>query len=133
MVIRDSVGLIIGALSQKIRLPSSAVIVEALAASQAISFAREISILWVMVEGDSLQVIKAINYTKSSKASFGHIIDEIKLLSSFLPCCSFVHVRREGNKLAHALEHRAFLSADTNVWLEDLPRDLNDVFRFDLL
>lgn len=127
MVIRDSAGLIIGALNQKLRLPSSVVIVEALAASRAISFAREISILWVVVEGDSLQVIKAINYTKSSKASFGHIIDEIKLLSSFLPCCSFVHV------LAHALEHRALLSADTDVWFEDLPRDLDDVFRFDLL
>ena len=50
VVIRDSARLIIGALSQKIRLPSSAVMVEALVASRAISFAREISILRVVVE-----------------------------------------------------------------------------------
>ena len=56
--------------------------VEALAASQAISFVREIIILRVVVEGGSLQVIKAINNKKPSKASFRHIIDEIKLLSS---------------------------------------------------
>jgi len=96
VVIRDSIGLINGALSQKIRLPSSAAMVEALAANRAISSAREISILRVIVEGNSLQVIKAINNTKPFKASFRHIIDEIKLLSSFLPCCSFVHVRHKG-------------------------------------
>ncbi|XP_065623665.1 uncharacterized protein LOC136065005 [Quercus suber] len=133
VVIRDSAGLIIGALSQKIKLPSSLVMVEVLAASQAISFVREISILRVVVEGNSLQVIKAINNTKSSKTSYGHIIDEIKLLSSSLPCCSFVHVRHEGNKLAHVLVRRAILFADIDVWLEDLPRDLDDVFQFDLL
>ena len=86
-----------------------------------------------MVESNSLQVIKVINNTKPSKTSYGHIIDGIKLLSSSLPCCSFVHVRREGNKLAHALARRAILSADTDVWLEDLPRDLDDVFQFELL
>ena len=56
--------------------------VEALATSQAISFVREIIILRVVMEGGSLQVIKAINNTKPSKASFRHIIDEIKPLSS---------------------------------------------------
>ena len=112
MVIRDSTRLIIGAISQKNRLPSSMVMVEALAASRAISFARETSILRVVVEGNSLQVIKAINSTKPSKTSYGHIIDEIKLLSSSLPCCSFVHIRCEGNKLAHALARKAILSAD---------------------
>ena len=80
MVIRDSTRLIIGAISQKNRLPSSMVMVEALAASRAISFARETSILRVVVEGNSLQVIKAINSTKPSKTSYGHI-------SMRLNCC----------------------------------------------
>ncbi|KAK9983282.1 hypothetical protein SO802_032807 [Lithocarpus litseifolius] len=89
VVIRDSAGLVIGALSQKIRLPSSVVMVEALAARRAVMFAREISVfgLWW---------------------------------------------RHEGNKLAHALARRAVLSADFDVWMEDLPRDLDDVFLFDL-
>ena len=50
-----------------------------------------------------------------------------------LNCCLLkVHVRHEGSKLAHALVRRAILSADIDVWLEDLPCDLDDVFRFDL-
>lgn len=86
-----------------------------------------------MIKGDSLQVIKAINNTKPSKTSYGHVIDEIKLLYFSLTCCSFVHVRCEGNKLAHALVRRAVSFADTDVWLDDLPRDLDNVFQFDLL
>ena len=42
--------------------------------------------------------------------------------------CSFLHVKRKGNRLAHALCCRAVSSADTDEWLEDLPQDLDDVF-----
>ena len=45
---------------------------------------------------------------------------------------SFNHVKRGGNKLAHALVRRAVLAADTDVGLKDLPLDLNDVFHYDL-
>ena len=40
----------------------------------------------------------------------------------------FCHVKREGNKLAHALTHRAVASANFGVWSEDLPHDLEDIF-----
>ena len=56
---------------------------------------------------------------------YGHVIEEIRFLSSTVSC-SFLHVNRRGNKLAHPLARRAVLSADTDVWLEDLPRDLDD-------
>ena len=46
---------------------------------------------------------------------------------------SFQHVRRDGNKLAHSLARRAVLSADTVVWVEELPTDLEDVFQMDLV
>ena len=106
--------------------------VEALTARKAILFAKEINVFRVVVEGDSLQVIKAVNSSKLSTTPHGHIIDEIRLLSSSLSCCNFVYVQHEGNKLAHALTRRAIVSANTNVWMEDLPRDLDDVLLFDL-
>ena len=95
-------------------------------------FSKEINVFRVVVEGDSLQVIKAVNSSKLSKTPDGHIIDEIRLLSSSLSCCNLVHVHSEGNKLVHALAHRAVVSADIDVWMEDLPRDLDDVLLFDL-
>ena len=132
VVVRDLTGLVISALSEKIRFPGLAVMVEALAARRAVLFAKEISVFGVVVEGDSLQVIKAVNSSKRSKTTYGHIIDETRLLSSSLSCCNFVHVQREGNKLAHALARQAAVSADTDVWMEDLPHDLYDVLLFDL-
>ncbi|XP_050290614.1 uncharacterized protein LOC126728906 [Quercus robur] len=127
VVVRDLAGLVISTLSQKIRFPGLAVMVEALVACRAVFFAKEISVFRVVVEGDSLQVIKAVNSLKRSKTPYGHIIDETRLLSSSLSCYNFVHVQREGNKLAHALARRAVVSIDTDVWMEDLSRDLDDV------
>ena len=80
----------------------------------------------MVIEGDSLQVIQAIIDTRPVQTLYGHIIDEIKLLSSIFTC-SFLHVNRKGNMLAHALARRAVLSADTEVWIEELPQDLEDV------
>ena len=37
-----------------------------------------------------------------------------------------------GNNLAHFLARRAVLTVDTDVWLEELPQDLDDVFQSDL-
>ncbi|XP_050289788.1 uncharacterized protein LOC126727934 [Quercus robur] len=127
VVIRDSTGLVIGALSQKIRHPGSMDMVEALAASRAIVFDKELCLQSIVVEGDSLRVIQAIVAARPSRTMFGHVIAEIHSLVSNVDC-SFCHVKREGNKLAHALAHRAIASADFDMWLKDLPRDLEDVF-----
>ena len=39
----------------------------------------------------------------------------------------FMFVGGGGNRLAHALVNRAVLAADIDVWLEELPPDLDDV------
>ena len=58
--------------------------------------------------------------------------DECRRVSASLRFCKFQHVRREGNRLAHALARKAILSANTDVWVESLPSDLDDVFQLDL-
>ena len=108
------------------RLPSSVDVVEALAAHRAISFAKELSLHHLVIEGDSLRVIQGVIDTRLVQTLFRHIIDEIRFLSSIVNC-SFLHVNRKGNKLAHALTRRAVLSAATDEWMEDLSRDLDDV------
>ena len=40
---------------------------------------------------------------------FGHMVEETRQLGSCLELCSFDHVKRKGNKLAHSLVHRAVL------------------------
>ena len=101
VVIRDSAGLVIGALSRKIRYPGSVDTVEALAARRAVVFAQELCLQAVEVEGDSLKVIQALVAAKPSRTLFGNVITDIHcLVASFNYI--FFHVKREGNKLAYA-------------------------------
>ena len=131
VVIRDSARLFIGALSQKIRHLGSMDMVEALAAQRAAVFAQELCLQAVEVEGDSLKVIQAIVAAKPSRTLFGNVIADIHYLVANFNC-SFCHVKWEGNKLAHAFARRAVVSAKFDVRLEDLPRDLENFFQFDL-
>ena len=133
VVVRDSSGNIMGALSQKISRPQSMEHAEALVARRAVILVKELMLFQVCFEGDCQRVIQAINAPGACRTLFGHIIEEIRCFSSSLVSCSFIHVRREGNKLAHALARRAVLSVDTDVWVEKLPNDLDDVFHSDLV
>ena len=62
---------------------------------------------------------------------FSHIIDETKRLRQVLSCM-FQHVRRDGNRLAHSLAKKSVLFTDLEVWVEDLPEDVDVVFQSDL-
>ena len=86
VVIRDWEGQIIATLSQKVWYPGSVDLVEALAACRAISFAKELSIHQLVIEGDSLRVIQAINGSRPVQKMYGHVIDDIRLLSSSISC-----------------------------------------------
>ena len=121
-------GQVITALSQKIPLVQSVELAEAMAARWALLFAKELSLFDVEIEGDCSRVLAALNMARSCSTLFGHVIDECKSLGASLRSCKFNHVRREGNRLAHALARRAVISADMDVWVESLPSDLDSVF-----
>ncbi|KAK7838403.1 hypothetical protein CFP56_019859 [Quercus suber] len=67
VIVRDAEGMVIAALSQNMKLPSSVDLVEALAAQRAILFTQEISVAHVVVKGDSMKVIAAINNPKQNR------------------------------------------------------------------
>ena len=133
VVVRDSKGEIIAALSQKILEPHSVDAAEALACNRAVVFAKELSLFSVIVEGDSMRIVQAASNKRANLTLFGHVINEIHESCSSFNRISFQHVRRDGNMLAHSLARRAVLSADTVVWVEELPTDLEDVFQMDLV
>ena len=90
-------------MSEKTRLPSSSDEVEALAAVRAISFALELHLPPVIVEGDSELIISALRSEESSFTSFGHLISSIKQSLEIFSCISFSQTRRMGNPLTHNL------------------------------
>ena len=77
--------------------------VEALAAAKALSFGTEIGISKVVLEGDSLTIIKALSNDQRSLSSFGPLIDDAKFSSVNFDQLCYSHVKRECNFAAHSL------------------------------
>ena len=65
-------------------------------------------------------------------ASFGHIIQDIKLVNSLLPEVLFYHVKRQENNVPHGLARRAISSDPLLAWMEFVPPNLYDVYNNDL-
>ena len=132
IVYRDHSSQVIAALSQRIGLPCMVEMAEALATRRAVEFARELSLFYVILEGDCLGVVQALNAFGGYNTLYGNVVVETKRLGAVLRHCSYQHVGRDGNKLAHCLARRVVSSADTDVWVEDIPEDLDVVFQTDL-
>ena len=97
IVICDSKGEVIAALSEKIPPPPTVEDIEALACWRAMSFALEIGLRDVVFEGDSETIIKHLNFEFDSLASFGNIVEDSKCTALNFRSYSFSHVKRNGN------------------------------------
>nr|POE67196.1 putative ribonuclease h protein [Quercus suber] len=131
-IIRNDEGLVMAAFTQCIPLPTSVEMVEVLAARSAIGFARELCLSQVILEGDSDTIIRALFGGGFDSSSFGHIIRDIKLLSSVFQNLSFCHTRRQGNSVAHRLARLACKFSHFQIWMEDLPPDIVSVYLSEL-
>ena len=80
-----------------------------------------------------MRVVQALNGHGRCLTMFGHVVEETRRLGSYLEFCSCHHVKWEGNKLAHSLAPRKVLSVDKDVWVEELPKDLDAIFKGDLV
>ena len=119
------------ALSQQIPLPFSMAMAEAMAAHPATLFAQELSFSKVMMEGDCLQVVSALNSKVNCNTLYGNVVEETRHQASKFHFCSFNHVHWGGNKLAHTLVGKAVSLADLDGWVGELPFDLESEFQID--
>ena len=83
------------------------------------------------MEGDCLRVVSALNSSVNCNTLYGNVVKETHRQACQFHFCRFIHVRRGGNKLAHALVRRAVSSTGLDVWVEELPFDLESVFQTD--
>ena len=131
VVIRDFVGKVIGALLERIELPTTVEVVEALACRRAIAFALENGLHQVVFEGDLTTVLNCIQASSPCLVSFGNVIEDSIASASQLCDCSFSHVRRKGNAVADKLVKLAKYLVVPQVWLEDIPSDVDSLVLID--
>ncbi|XP_012830540.1 PREDICTED: uncharacterized protein LOC105951636 [Erythranthe guttata] len=107
-VARNEEGICLGWKMVKIHGQLKPVECEAMAALKALTMARDKGWLDVIIEGDCLQVITALQKGERDLSSFGTLVEDCLWLAQNLSSCSFSFVKRMGNKLAHAIAHLSY-------------------------
>ena len=96
VVIRDNMVEVLAASSKVLPTSFSAEISEALAIQEGMLLAPEMEVSHAIFEFNALSVIQTINDGIHS-GELGHIIQNIREVSSSFIWCSFQHLKREGN------------------------------------
>ena len=107
VVICDFHGRVIGALAERIPIPTSPAIVEAFACRRAMVFAKELTLMDTIFEGDAEQIIKALRAKEVHHPEYGHVLQDSLVLASDFWVCSFTHVKCVSNSIAHFLARRS--------------------------
>ena len=115
MIIRDCNGLVVAALSKYLPGRFAADQVEALAMEQGILLAQELQLSRVILESDALAVVQALN-DNSIGNELGHILQGIQLVRESFEFCSFKHVNRDFNVVAHELAQLARNEESSCLW-----------------
>ncbi|XP_030941499.1 uncharacterized protein LOC115966398 [Quercus lobata] len=124
VVVRNDLGQVVGSLAEKIEMPSTMEVLEAMAARRAMLFMEELGLRHAVFEGDSVLVVKALVGHCPDRSSIGHIIKDCKSLRGLFQTCFFSHVKRQGNKVAHALARRVRKFFPLSIWMESVPSDI---------
>ena len=80
IIIRDSTGAVIATKSLTIQTKHEPIIGEALGALYAAEFGRDVGVQDVILEGDSLIVIKSLQTVIENLSPYGHFIEDTRLL-----------------------------------------------------
>ncbi|KAL5769659.1 hypothetical protein ACOSP7_013813 [Xanthoceras sorbifolium] len=86
----------------------------------------------LVIESDCAQVIKLLNDNNVVLSDIGLVLSDIhEILRLFSSSISFVHVRRNGNLVAHSLAKLAISKVDCFVWVDDFPPSVGSLIEVD--
>lgn len=112
VVARDFTGNVIAWCQRKIDFLNCSETAETIAVKHGIDLAQAFGFHDVIIESDCLSVVKAITYITTCLAVGGHIVEEIKLLSSKFHSIIFIHIFRTANTMAHDLSRHVTSDRD---------------------
>lgn len=122
-VICDASGKVFRAIAQRIKNPISAATVEAMACHRAMILAKDEGILDCILRGTQ-RLLKKQLASDSSHPEYGHVINDIIQLFGVFSYCSFSHVKRLGNLVAHILARSSKSGYELQVWHNSVPDDI---------
>jgi hypothetical protein len=132
-IIRNHIGRVCAAKCKRIQKVQEPVMGEAMAAMAAAEFCNSSGVQDVILEGDSLQVIQALQEANSSWRKYGHFIDGIKALLGPSRRWRFHHVKRMANKAADGLAKEGLQKIEEQTWIDESPKCITTIVSSELL
>ena len=102
---------------------------EALAATHAVAFAREMGFGQIIFEGDALKIVNDVNSEGPCTSMHGHFVKGIQAEMQAFEKVYFNYVRRDANNAAHRLAKLATAYVMDETWLEFVPPIVRDIAR----
>lgn len=121
VVIRNEIGLIMGAMSKKLPFPLGALEVEARAAEEGVALARDLGLGEIIIEGDTTIITNALSSQSTPPSSIQKVVEGTKSVLQECTAWEVNHVNRCNNFAAHLLAQYARVVSDSVVWVEDTP------------
>ena len=127
VVIWDDLGQVMASMSENISLPSSVDEIETPATVRALNFSQEVGFSSIILECDFERVINSWRREETSFSSFGHLLEDAKVLAESFAGFIVSHVKRQGNSIVHNLARYAKHVSDLKVWMKSVPSRLNAI------
>ena len=96
-------------------------------------FSREVGFSRVIIEGDCLNVMRALFVSTENSSLLGHIYEDIKFNLRGMHVLSINWVKRGGNMVAHTLAKYARNLINDVFWIEDNPPPAENALYYDSL
>ena len=94
---------------------------EVLACRRAVEFAMEAGFTEIILEGDNVNVMKAIMGPGTNSSRLGYVYEYICCIGRGFRAFSVSHVRRTANCVAHSLAKFAKHIIGERIWMEESP------------
>ena len=115
VIIRDNQGNPIAASNKILPSPYTAKITKAVAFLHKVLLASKMKIFHAIFEFDALSIVQALNQGVVG-GEIRLILHDIRIFSTSFSWCSFQHLKRDGNRVAHELAKAARLSGTSQIW-----------------
>ena len=119
-IIRNSLGEVMAGMSVKGPYVNSSEKAKVLACRRVVEFSREVGFSWVIIEGDCLNVMRALSISTENSSLLGHIYEDIKFHLRGMQVLSINWVKNGGNMVAHTLAKHARNLINDLYWIKIL-------------
>lgn len=112
LVARDHNGNIVAWLSQNSSAFGASEVAETVAVVEGLKLALEFGWSNILIEGDNITVMKSFQNSEDCLSSAGVYVQEGLMLLDSFSYVDFLHIRREGNVIAHGLAKEISVDCD---------------------